>query len=1142
VSYNIEGLSCLYDPEMRSYLAAFDFCLLVETFATTFPTLLFPNHDVFLSPAVRLTDAVTARLSGGVALLVRKEFRKYIEKIQLEYDNMVVLKLSKDVLGTDTSVILLGTYLPPITSNYYAETELQNGVALLEQCILDLIELYGDVPLILIGDLNARTGCENSHDSDLVDCALNIFDDNEQANNNTKRLSKDVVLNDFGRYLLNVCNAFGLKILNGTFNDKNSNNFTYVSPTGCSVVDYFIVSRALSCLFSMTVGERIECKHMPIELVAHVQAKPGRCSVFDRKVYKIEKYAWDREKSEQFMNLLSSDVVQGLLVEATDLIDTDINYSLVKFQQVLLTAGTCMKKSITVGKQRAQAWFDKECRVNRMLLRQKLRHFIRSGTVEDRLQYNNKRKEYKELLRIKKSNYRKHVIDSLNANKNNATLFWRKLKTLLSKKNEGNTVSTEEWYDHFSKLFNEGQSNENRLPDLSNGNDADPDLHQENDTADENIDIDCLECDISESEVYEAIRALKNGKAAGPDGILSEFFKHAATTLVPYLVKCFNRLFSTGSYPTNWTESIIQPIHKKGDLNNPDNYRGISLLNISSKLYSYILNRRLSKWLEDQNVIDESQAGFRKSYSTVDHVFVITALIQKQLSYHRKLYVAFIDFRKAFDSVVRTKLWAVLRKNGINGKMYRAITSIYDIVKAKVRSGGELTNSFMCPLGLKQGEVCSPVLFSLFINELARDIISNGRHGIQLIPEFVEILILMFADDVILMSDTVCGLQNQLNVLYETARRLGLAVNLDKSNIVVFRNGGHIAAYEKWMYDTEVMKIVNAYKYLGIYLSTRLSFSHSLNDMAGRAKKGIIGILKLLWSLGDKSPTLFFKLFDVQIQPMLNYGAEIWGLDADLKIIEKVQLFALKRFLNVSSRTPNVLVYGETGRYPLYINVYMKCIKYWLKILQMPAHRLPYKAYKMLVFLHEQNRKTWATSVCYTLYKYGFDDVWLNQGVGDVKKFLAAFKERLILEYSQEWSEILTGNERYTLYSTYKSTLSISSILCELRHVQARNCLIRVRLGVSQLNTHRLRFARNVNETDLSCPFCKDTVESEIHFILVCPKYADIRVKYLPKKFFNCPSMFKLSMLFATENKSLMLRFSKYLLEAFQLRENTRML
>ena len=94
--------------------------------------------------------------------------------------------------------------------------------------------------------------------------------------------------------------------------------------------------------------------------------------------------------------------------------------------------------------------------------------------------------------------------------------------------------------------------------------------------------------------------------------------------------------------------------------------------------------------------------------------------------------------------------------------------------------------------GLKQGEVCSPVLFSLFINELTKDIIENGKHGIQLAPDLTELLIFLFADDVVLLSDSVFGLQTQLNVLFNTAKRLDLIVNLNKSNIVVFRNRGHL--------------------------------------------------------------------------------------------------------------------------------------------------------------------------------------------------------------------------------------------------------------------------------------------------------------------------------------------------------------
>ena len=92
---------------------------------------------------------------------------------------------------------------------------------------------------------------------------------------------------------------------------------------------------------------------------------------------------------------------------------------------------------------------------------------------------------------------------------------------------------------------------------------------------------------------------------------------------------------------------------QKGDLGIPYNYRGISLLNICSKLYNFVLNKRITDWIGESGVIGEERAGFREDHSTTVHSFTLLAMMQKQLSRHRKLYVAFIDFRKAFDSVSR---------------------------------------------------------------------------------------------------------------------------------------------------------------------------------------------------------------------------------------------------------------------------------------------------------------------------------------------------------------------------------------------------------------------------------------------------------------------------------------------------------
>ena len=175
-----------------------------------------------------------------------------------------------------------------------------------------------------------------------------------------------------------------------------------------------------------------------------------------------------------------------------------------------------------------------------------------------------------------------------------------------------------------------------------------------------------------------------------------------------------------------------------------------------------------------------------------------------------------------------------------------------------------------------------------------------------------------------------------------------------------------------------------------------------------------MGILKLLWTLGENRPKYLFKLFDCQIQPVLTYGAEARDLTADQTVIERVRLFGIKRLLNISAKTPSALVYGEAGRYLLYyvrIQTYTKCIKYWLKVTRMTEDRIPFKLYKMLCILHCKDKNNWVSSVCFTLYKYGSGHIWENRGVENVSHFLRAFKQRLIDCFLQDWNNSIMSRD-----------------------------------------------------------------------------------------------------------------------------------
>jgi hypothetical protein len=174
--------------------------------------------------------------------------------------------------------------------------------------------------------------------------------------------------------------------------------------------------------------------------------------------------------------------------------------------------------------------------------------------------------------------------------------------------------------------------------------------------------------------------------------------------------------------------------------------------------------------------------------------------------------------------------------------MLQMLKSKYRTVQSCVRWQTDFSKFFSCPSGLKQGCMLSPVIFFLLINEVANAVNLNGKHGFQFLPGLNELFfLLLFADDICLISTTPAGLQNLINNLQKASKSFGLEVNLDKTKVMVFRKGGRLASREKWYYRGEEIEIVNKYKYLGFILTTRLSFDLAIEVM-GRAKGKVVEI------------------------------------------------------------------------------------------------------------------------------------------------------------------------------------------------------------------------------------------------------------------------------------------------------------
>ena len=194
--------------------------------------------------------------------------------------------------------------------------------------------------------------------------------------------------------------------------------------------------------------------------------------------------------------------------------------------------------------------------------------------------------------------------------------------------------------------------------------------------------------------------------------------------------------------------------------------------------------------------------------------------------------------------------------------------------------------------------------------------------------------------------------------------------------------------------------MVNTYKLLGLifFYWTQFYCSNGRHCNQSNNKKGTTEILQTLKKIGCNSPVIllscdFFKLFDAQIAPTLLYAAEIWGFKM-YEQIERVHLFACKRFLHVRNKTPDDVVYGELGSYPLFIPASVRCVKYWLKLLRQTDNLYSKKSYKMLLEMQNRGKTTWVSHIRSILCYNGSEQVWLF-GCGNGKIFFNELKERL---------------------------------------------------------------------------------------------------------------------------------------------------
>ena len=438
--------------------------------------------------------------------------------------------------------------------------------------------------------------------------------------------------------------------------------------------------------------------------------------------------------------------------------------------------------------------------------------------------------------------------------------FWKNINKFRKHKNKQVIIEHDDLFHHFKNLLEQ---------------DAEVEINKEQNTDNDTEQNDTfLDCNITMNEIIDAVYSQNNGKCPGMDKVTAEIYKCSFTHINNFLVRLFNKIFNDGTYPEAWGDSIIVPIFKGGNPEEPKNYRGVSLINILGKIYSQILLNRLTKWSEQNDVINQCQFGFQSKKSTTDCIFILTSLISKTLANKQKLYCAFIDFEKAFDKINRLLLWNKLLEIGVSTKMVNSLKAMYSYAKSYVMHNPLDTSKYIeTSIGLKQGDPSSSLLFIFFINDMLTDI-NSAQDGIITISNTLLYSIL-FADDTVLYAHNPETLQSLLDELQQYCSRWGLSINTDKTKTMIFENGRH-TTYD-FKLNGRLIENVKEFKYLGLNLTKNNNWNRTQKNIAQRASSSLHSLSTILNNLELPSSTKL-KLFDSLIEPIINYSAGLTRL------------------------------------------------------------------------------------------------------------------------------------------------------------------------------------------------------------------------------------------------------------------------
>jgi hypothetical protein len=666
--------------------------------------------------------------------------------------------------------------------------------------------------------------------------------------------------NEAGETILQTALALDMGICNTYFRKKDEHLITYKSGGARAQIDYILtrrtdIARVKNC--KVIPGESATAQHRLTVADMYMKVEVSKRRKVTQPRIKWHKLGVDGN-AESFKNIVIEAVTEahqnGLLIEQQS---PDEMWKV--FESVMQSAA----KEI-VGESRGKPFLDKETwwwnglvQEDLKLKKELFKKAQKTGDPGDKANYLLAKKKAKQAVAKAKHDAYNGLYQRLETKEGEKEIYRlakrrdrasRDIDIVKCIKNSRSEVLTDDtmiknrWKSYFEELLNTENPREAR-----------------NDEPEDNIGlVNAVEVE----EVRKSIRAMKNGKAVGPDEIPIEAWKALGDEGIMLLTKLLNTIMIQETMPNSWRNSTLVPIYKnKGDIQECGNYRAIKLLPHTMKLWERVVDKRIRQ----ETDISENQFGFMPGRSTTDAIFALRTLVEKYREWRRDLEMVFIDLEKAYDRVPRDLIWWALRRKQVPVKYIRVVQDMYRECCTRVRTSCGTTDGINVEVGLHQGSVLSPYLFITIMDELTKAIQKEVPWA------------MVFADDIVLVSESIEDLQLELDAWRKELEANGLKISRTKTERMSYRFSGQPADPQSMLKCGEdEVKRVQKFKYLGSYFHESGEIDV---DVEHRVKCGWQKWREATGVICDRRipHRLKGKFYRTAIRPALTYGAECWA-------------------------------------------------------------------------------------------------------------------------------------------------------------------------------------------------------------------------------------------------------------------------